>query len=682
MNDLFQNEAVRNEIDQLRGKINYHNHRYYVLSDPEIDDFSFDQLLKKLEELEKQYPQFADDNSPTKRVGGDITKKFATVSHKVRMMSLDNTYTMEELEDFNVRVIKDLGEVEYVCELKIDGVAISITYLNGLLKQAITRGDGVQGDDVTTNVKTIRSIPLQLVNDFPEELTIRGEIFMPKKEFERINEGIRQELEEKGLDEEEIFEQQLKNPRNATSGTIKQQDSKAVAARRLDAFLYFVMADRTTITNHYDAVMKAKSWGFKVSDHIKKCTNLDQVKDYIAYWEQKRFDLDFETDGIVIKVNQYDQQSTLGSTAKSPRWAIAFKYPPEKVTTILQEITFQVGRTGSITPVANLKPVQLAGTTVKRASLHNADIIQELGLRIGDTVTVEKGGEIIPKITGVDLTKRSTDASEFHYLTHCPECQTELVRKNGEANHYCPNEEGCPPQILGKMVHFISRKAMNIDSLGERTIALFLEKGLVKNIADFYTLKYEDIIQLEGFQEKSTQNILEAIQNSKEVPFARVLFGLGIRYVGETVAKKLANSLKSLDAIIAASKEELCKVDEIGEKIAESVIQHFNKPYNKELIERLKSYGLQLESSNEVTIHSSNILEGLTFVYSGTFSKVSRDELEDLIVQNGGKKSGSVSKKTSFLIAGEKMGPEKRKKAEEFGVKIINEEEFLSMINR
>ena len=682
MNDLFQNEAVRNEIDQLRGKINYHNHRYYVLSDPEIDDFSFDQLLKKLEELEKQYPQFADDNSPTKRVGGDITKKFATVSHKVRMMSLDNTYTMEELEDFNVRVIKDLGEVEYVCELKIDGVAISITYLNGLLKQAITRGDGVQGDDVTTNVKTIRSIPLQLVNDFPEELTIRGEIFMPKKEFERINEGIRQELEEKGLDEEEIFEQQLKNPRNATSGTIKQQDSKAVAARRLDAFLYFVMADRTTITNHYDAVMKAKSWGFKVSDHIKKCTNLDQVKDYIVYWEQKRFDLDFETDGIVIKVNQYDQQSTLGSTAKSPRWAIAFKYPPEKVTTILQEITFQVGRTGSITPVANLKPVQLAGTTVKRASLHNADIIQELGLRIGDTVTVEKGGEIIPKITGVDLTKRSTDTSEFHYLTHCPECQTELVRKNGEANHYCPNEEGCPPQILGKMVHFISRKAMNIDSLGERTIALFLEKGLVKNIADFYTLKYEDIIQLEGFQEKSTQNILEAIQNSKEVPFARVLFGLGIRYVGETVAKKLANSLKSLDAIIAASKEELCKVDEIGEKIAESVIQHFNKPYNKELIERLKSYGLQLESSNEVTIHSSNILEGLTFVYSGTFSKVSRDELEDLIVQNGGKKSGSVSKKTSFLIAGEKMGPEKRKKAEEFGVKIINEEEFLSMINR
>lgn len=682
MNDLFQNEAVRDEIDQLRDKINYHNHRYYVLSDPEIDDFSFDQLLKKLEELEKQYPQFADDNSPTKRVGGDITKKFATVPHKVRMMSLDNTYTMEELEDFHERVTKDLGEVEYVCELKIDGVAISITYINGLLKQAITRGDGMQGDDVTTNVKTIRSIPLQLVNDFPDELTIRGEIFMPKKEFERINEGIRQELEEKGLDEEEIFEQQLKNPRNATSGTIKQQDSKAVAARKLDAFLYFVMADRTTITNHYDAVMKAKSWGFKVSDHIRKCTNLEQVKDYIAYWEKKRFDLDFETDGIVIKVNQYDQQSTLGSTAKSPRWAIAFKYPPEKVTTILQEITFQVGRTGSITPVANLKPVQLAGTTVKRASLHNADIIQELGLRIGDTVTVEKGGEIIPKITGVDLTKRSTDASEFHYLTHCPECQTELVRKNGEANHYCPNEEGCPPQILGKMVHFISRKAMNIDSLGERTIALFLDKGLVKNIADFYILSYDDIIQLEGFQEKSTKNILEAIQKSKEVPFARVLFGLGIRYVGETVAKKLASSFKTIDAIMLASKEELCKVDEIGEKIAESVIQHFNKPYNKELIERLKSYGLQFNSSTDATIHSSNILEGLTFVYSGTFSKVSRDELEDLIVQNGGKKSGSVSKKTSFLIAGEKMGPEKRKKAEEFGVKIISEDEFLSMLHK
>lgn len=681
MTDLFKEAAIKEEIDKLRERLNYHNHRYYVLSDPEIDDFAFDKMLKELESLEKEYPQFADENSPTKRVGGDITKKFNTVPHKVRMMSLDNTYTLEELDDFHERVTKDIGEVEYVCELKIDGVAISISYENGKLKQAITRGDGVQGDDVTTNIKTIRSIPLQLVNDHPQELTIRGEIFMPKKVFEKINDDIRIELEEKGLDEEEIFEQQLKNPRNATSGTIKQQDSKAVAARKLDAFLYFVMAEGTSITNHYESVMKAKSWGFKISEHIKKCNSLDEVKAYIAYWEKKRFELDFETDGIVIKVNRYDQQKTLGSTAKSPRWAIAFKYPPEKAATILQEITFQVGRTGSITPVANLKPVQLAGTTVKRASLHNADIIAELGLQIGDTVTVEKGGEIIPKITGIDLAKRSLDSKEFHYITHCPECKTELVRKEGEANHYCPNEEGCPPQILGKLVHFISRKAMHIDSLGEKTIALFLEKGLVKNVADFYTLAYDDIIQLEGFKDKSTQNILDGIEQSKQVPFARVLFGLGIRYVGETVAKKLAYSLKNIDAIMNATVEELCTIDEIGDKIAESVVAHFYKSSNRELIDRLKSYGLQFEASVDTNIVTSNKLMGLSFVISGVFSKVSRDELKDLITNNGGKNTGSISKKTSYLVAGDNMGPEKRKKAEELGVKIIGEDEFLALLN-
>jgi DNA ligase (NAD+) len=681
MTDLFNEAAIQQQIEQLREQLNYHNHRYYVLSDPEIDDFTFDQMLKELEMLEKKYPQFADDNSPTKRVGGDITKKFNTVAHQVRMMSLDNTYTHEELDDFHEKVTKDIGEVEYVCELKIDGVAISITYENGKLKQAITRGDGTQGDDITTNVKTIRSIPLQLVNDYPNELTIRGEIFMPKKVFEKINEEIRAELEEKGLDEEEIFEQQLKNPRNATSGTIKQQDSKAVAARKLDAFLYFVMAEDAGITNHYDAVMKAKTWGFKVSEHIKKCNSLDEVKDYITYWEKKRFDLDFETDGIVIKVNRYDQQKTLGSTSKSPRWAIAFKYPPEKATTVLQDITFQVGRTGSITPVANLKPVQLAGTTVKRASLHNADIIAELGLLIGDTVWVEKGGEIIPKITGVDLTKRAPDAPAFHYITHCPECNTPLVRKEGEANHYCPNETGCPPQILGKLVHFITRKAMNIDSLGEKTIALFVEKGLVKNVADFYTLQYDDIIQLEGFKDKSTRNILEGIEKSKEVPFARVLFGLGIRYVGETVAKKLAYSLKTMDAIMQASREELCTIDEIGDKIADSVVAHFSEPANRELIQRLKSYGLQFETTVDTNITTSAKLNGLSFVISGVFSKVSRDEMKDLITNNGGKNTGSISKKTSYLVAGENMGPEKRKKAEELGVQIIGEDEFLAMLN-
>lgn len=677
----YKEDAIQQKIKTLTEKLNYHNHRYYVLSEPEIGDFAFDTMLKELEALEKQYPQYADENSPTKRVGGDITKKFDTVTHKIKMMSLDNTYTTEELEDFHDRVTKDIGQVEYVCELKIDGVAISITYKNGKLKQAITRGDGVQGDDVTTNVKTIRTIPLQLTGDYPDDLSIRGEIFMPRKVFNKINVDIRVELEEKGLDEVEIFEQQLKNPRNATSGTIKMQDSKIVSGRNLDAFLYFVMAESTGITNHYDAVIKAKSWGFKVSEHIKKCTSLIEVKNYIHYWEKKRFDLDFEMDGIVIKVNRYDQQNTLGSTAKSPRWAIAYKYPPEKTTTILQKITFQVGRTGSITPVANLKPVQLAGTTVKRASLHNADFIEELGLRIGDTVMVEKGGEIIPKVTGIDLDKRSYDSEEFYYISHCPECKTKLIRKEGEANHYCLNEEGCPPQILGRLLHFVSRKAMNIDSLGEKTITLFLEKKLVKNVADFYTLKYDDIIQLEGFKEKSTQNILDGIEQSKQVPFARVLFGLGIRYVGETVAKKLAYSLKNIDAIMNVTLEDLCLVDEIGDKIAESVLAHFKNNSNTQLIDKLKSYNLQFEASVDTNITTSSKLSGLSFVISGVFTKVSRDELKDFINNNGGKNTSSISKKTSYLVAGDNMGPDKRKKAEEFGVKIIGEDEFLALLH-
>lgn len=679
--DLFSDDNIVNTlIKDLTAKINYHNHCYYVLSKTEIEDYNFDLLLKELELLEKKYPQFAYENSPTKRVGGDITKKFNTVPHHVKMMSLDNTYTLEELDEYNERVVKDIGEVEYVCELKIDGVAISISYENGKLIQALTRGDGAQGDDVTTNIKTIRTIPLQLVGDFPNQLTIRGEIFMPRKVFNKLNDDIKTELEEKGFSEEEIFEYQLKNPRNATSGTIKMQDSKVVASRHLHSFLYNVIATKTTITTHFNAVMQAKSWGFNVSEHIKKCNNLNEVKEFINYWEKKRFDLDFDTDGIVIKVNRYDQQNTLGSTAKSPRWAIAFKYPPEKATTILQEITFQVGRTGSITPVANLKPVQLAGTTVKRASLHNADIIAQLGLQIGDTVTVEKGGEIIPKITAVNITARPLNSKEFKYITHCPQCNTLLVRKEGEANHYCPNEAGCTPQIIGKLTHFTSRKAMNIDSLGDKTIALFAEKGLVKNVADFYTLKFEDIIKLDGFKEKSTQNILAGIIKSKEVSFPRVLFGLGIRHVGETVAKKLANSFLNIHAISKATLQELSLVDEIGDKIAESVVIYFNDKQNSQLIDRLISYGLQFDVKADNNISTSNKLAGLSFVISGVFSKVSRDELKELIVNNGGKNTGSISKKTSYLIAGDNMGPEKKKKAEELEVKIITEDAFLALL--
>lgn len=679
--DLFTHSTAEDRIKELTNKINQHNYQYYVLSKPTITDFEFDQLLNELIELEKQNPEYASEDSPTKRVGGDITKKFNTVPHKVRMMSLDNTYSESELNDFHERVEKTVGEVEYVCELKIDGVAISITYIDGKLKQAITRGDGLQGDDVTTNIKTIKSIPLQLFGDsVPKELTVRGEVFMPRTIFDALNDATRKELEEKGYNEEEIFEELMKNPRNATSGTIKLQDSKLVAARKLDAFLYFVIDESQSFDNHYDAVMNAKKLGFKVSEHIKKCKSLDEVKEFISYWEKERFNLIFDTDGVVIKVNRYDQQNTLGATAKSPRWAIAYKYPPEKAVTTLQEITFQVGRTGSITPVANLKPVQLGGTTVKRASLHNADIIAELDLRIGDEVYVEKGGEIIPKITGVDLTKRKPESTPFSYIHSCPECGTALVRKEGEANHYCPNTASCPPQLLGNLIHFVSRKAMNIDSLGDKTIAQFFHQGWLKNVADFYHLKYEKIIQLESFQAKSTQNIIDGIRNSKSVPFHRVLFGLGIRHVGETVAKKLATHFKSIEAIEKATVEELSNVDEIGKKIAESVVDYFANAENKEVIQTLKSEGLQLSMDEKELADFTTKLQNLTFVYSGTFTKVSREELENLIIKNGGKKSGSVSKKTDYLIAGDKMGPEKRKKAEEFGVKIITEDEFLAMI--
>lgn len=679
----MEKEQAKKRILELTHLINYHNYRYYVLSNPEISDYEFDQLMHELIKLEKEHPELADPNSPTKRVGGEITKKFPTVQHKVRMLSLDNTYSFDELDEFHHRVIKTVGhEPEYVCELKIDGVAISIHYEQGKLKQAITRGDGIQGDDVTANVKTIRSIPLQLMgNDFPEELEVRGEIFMPIKVFEKLNQELREELLEKGLNEEEIEQQLLKNPRNTTSGTLKLQDSKHVAARRLDAFLYFVISPERNFDTHYESLIKAKEWGFKVNPHVKKCDTLHEVKQFIQYWEKKRFDLEYDTDGVVIKVNSFKLQRLLGETAKAPRWAIAYKYKPEQASTILQSITFQVGRTGAITPVANLKPVLLAGTTVKRASLHNADFIAEKDLRIGDTVFVEKGGEIIPKIIGVDLSKRNLFSQPFQYITHCPECNTPLVRKEGEAIHYCPNEFGCRPQILGKMIHFITRKAMNIESLGEKTIEQFYDASLVKNFADFYTLTYEQIIRLEGFQDKATRNILKGIEDSKKVPFPRVLYALGIRYVGETVAQKLARHFKSIFALQQASFEELCEVEEIGEKIAASVVEYFKHPYNLELIQRLHDYGLQLSLSESETASHGNALKGLTFVISGVFEKNSREELKELIVQNGGKNTGSVSGKTSYLLAGENPGPEKIKKAQQHGVKIITEEQFLQMLN-
>lgn len=678
----MEKEEARKRIEKLTREINHHNHLYYVKSAPEIDDYTFDQMLNELIRLEKEHPELAAEDSPTQRVGGDITKKFRTAKHKVRMMSLDNTYTEEELNDFDERVRKAVGdEVEYVCELKIDGVAISITYENGLIKEAVTRGDGIQGDEVTTNVKTIRTVPLKLHgHDYPAELTVRGEIYMPRNVFDALNDEIRAEGEEKNLNEEEIFELMLKNPRNAASGTLKLQDSKVVASRKLSSFLYFVIADNLDLDNHYDAVLQAQKWGFRVSEHMRKCSSLEEVKKFIQHWEKHRHDLDFDIDGIVIKVNSYRQQHVLGATAKSPRWAIAYKYPPERVTTVLQSITYQVGRTGAITPVANLKPVQLAGTTVKRASLHNADIIAEMDLRIGDTVYVEKGGEIIPKIVGIDLAHRPHSAHPVHYITHCPECHTALVRKEGEANHYCPNETGCPPQIIGKLVHFITRKAMNIESLGEKTIELFYNEGLVKSVADFYALKYEDIVKLEGFKDKSTQNILDGIEASKQVPFPRVLFALGIRYVGETVARKLAYHFKSIHALEKASREELCEVEEIGERIADSVVQFLSNTDNRELLHRLRQYGVQMELAEEELAGRTDKLEGKTFVISGTFSKVSRDDLKDMIIKNGGKNTGSVSKSTDYLVAGDNMGPEKRKKAESYGVKIISEDEFLEMI--
>jgi len=667
-------EQAQERIKQLIAVINQHNYNYYALSNPTISDYDFDMLLEELQQLESEFPQFADEHSPTKRVGGAITKNFDTVKHKYPMLSLSNSYSKEEIADFENRIKKLVdGDIEYVCELKYDGVAIGITYKNGKLDRAITRGDGVQGDDITENVKTIRSIPLQLKGDFPDEFEIRGEVFMPHKVFEQLNK-----------EKEEIGEQLYANARNTASGTLKMQDSAVVAQRKLDSYLYFVMGENLPFVTHFEAIEKAKEWGFKVplseKKFITKCNSVDDIFEFINYWDKARHELDFDIDGVVIKVNNYDKQQELGMTAKSPKWAIAYKFKAERVKTKLLEITYQVGRTGAITPVANLQPVQLAGTTVKRASLHNADQIEKLDIRINDTVFVEKGGEIIPKIVGVEATQRDIFSEPVTYITHCPECNTALIRTEGDAKHFCPNEWGCPPQIKGKISHFISRKAMNIDGLGEETIDLLVDKNLIKNSADLYELTFEQLVALEGFKEKKVQNILDGLVESKQVPFERVLFAVGIRYVGETVAKKLAKHFKNIENIAHATIEELIVADEIGDKIAESIVQFFATPTNKELVDRLQQKGLNFSLSEEQLLATSTKLEGLTFVVSGVFSLFSRDELKNTIEQNGGKVAGSISKKTNYIVAGENMGPSKLQKAQELGVKIIDENEFLAMV--
>ncbi|TAF09003.1 MAG: NAD-dependent DNA ligase LigA [Flavobacteriia bacterium] len=656
-------------IKNLRDELNQHNYNYYVLDNPTISDFEFDQKLKQLQDLEAQHPEFFDENSPTQRVGGMVTKNFETIKHEYRMYSLDNSYSIEDLQDWEIRIQKVLGDVplEYTCELKYDGASISISYENGRLVRAVTRGDGFQGDDVTNNIKTIKAVPIHLKGDFPDKFDIRGEIILPFAGFEKMN----QELIE-------IGETPYSNPRNTASGSLKLQDSAEVAKRPLDCLLYFVIGNNLPFKTQYEGLQKASDWGFKVPSQSKLAKNLNEVFEYINYWDKHRHDLPYETDGVVIKVNNLQHQEELGYTAKSPRWAMAYKFKAEQVTTKLNSISYQVGRTGAITPVANLEPVQLAGTIVKRASLHNADQIEKLDIRIGDEVFVEKGGEIIPKIIAV--ANRGNQAEPTQYITHCPECQTELVRTEGEANHFCPNFYGCPPQIIGRVQHFITRKAMDIDGLGGETVALLFNAGLVTNYADLYELKKEQIIPLERMAEKSAENLINGIEKSKTIPFERVLYALGIRYVGETVAKKLAKHYKSIDALTNASIMDLILVDEIGDKIAQSVVQFFENQENIRIIDRLKNYGVQLESGVE-NILLSEKLKGKTFVVSGVFEIYSRDELKKAIEDNGGKVGSSISSKTDFVIAGDNMGPSKLEKANQLKITIISETDFKNMID-
>lgn len=661
--------SALNRILFLRSELNRHNHLYYVENSPEISDFEFDHLMRELQDLEKEFPQFDDPNSPSVRVGSDITSSFESVRHHFPMLSLSNTYSIEELQEFVRKVEAEVGPSEFCCELKFDGTAISLTYQNGALLRAVTRGDGERGDDVTRNARTIGSIPLVLQGKgYPDFFEIRGEILMPYASFDKLN-----------IEREQQGESLFANPRNAAAGTLKLQQSSVVRKRGLDCTLYQISGDSLPFNNHWDNLQEARRWGFKISDKMKICRSFQEIVDYINYWDQARKDLPFPTDGVVIKLNDFALRTRMGFTAKSPKWAVAYKFKAEQALTRLNSVDFQVGRTGAITPVANLDPVHLAGTVVKRATLHNAEQIALMDLRVGDMVYVEKGGEIIPKITGVELSQRDSKSEEFTFITHCPECGAELVRYEGEAKHYCPNQSHCRPQILGRFVHFIQRKAMNIDGLGEETIELLFNSGLIQNIADLYTLKAVDLAVLPRLGERSAQNIVESIRTSVNVPFHRVLFGLGIRFVGETTAKYLASHFKTLDAIMAASPEELCQSDEVGEKIAVSIIEYFQDPANQEIISRLREAGVKTEA--EIVEKISSSLDGKNIVVSGKFLIRTRDQIKQLIELNGGKNQSSVASNTDFIVAGDNMGPAKLQKAEKLGVRILSEAEFLEMIN-
>ncbi len=658
---------IRERIEELRRQLDYHNHRYYVENAPEISDFEFDTLMHELQRLEAEHPEYADPTSPTMRVGSDLCAEFRTVRHRYPMLSLGNTYSTDELHEFIERIEREVGPTDYVCELKFDGTAISLTYEHGRLTQAVTRGDGVAGDDVTANVRTIRSVPLRLRGEgWPELFEIRGEILMPYASFDRLN-------AEREANGEPLFA----NPRNAAAGTLKQQASSVVARRGLDCTLYQLAGDQLPFTSHWESLRKAREWGFKISEHMRICHNAAEIDAFIAHWDEARRSLPFPTDGVVIKVNDFGLRRQLGFTAKAPKWAVAYKFKAEQALTRLESVSFQVGRTGAITPVANLDPVLLAGTTVRRATLHNAEQMALLDIRPGDMVYVEKGGEIIPKITGVELAKRPADSRPFEYITHCPVCHTPLVRYEGEAKHYCPNQSGCRPQIIGRILHFIRRKALDIEGLGEETVELLYDNGLVHDIADLYDLKAEQLAPLPRLGEKSAENIIRSIRRSTEVPFRRVLFGLGIRFVGETTAKYLADHFRSLEAVMQASREELVEADEVGEKIADAILEYFTDAENRRIIERLHRAGLQFEASAREL--ASEALAGRSFVVSGRFSR-SREEMKELIEQHGGRNLSAVSGNVDFLVAGEKMGPEKRKKAEKLGIRILSEEEFLRML--
>lgn len=658
---------IRERIEELRRLLDYHNHKYYVENAPEISDFEFDSLMHELQRLEAEHPEYADPNSPSVRVGSDLCAEFRTVRHRYAMLSLGNTYSLEELHEFLDRIEREAGPTDYVCELKFDGTAISLTYEGGQLVQALTRGDGVEGDDVTANVRTIRSVPLRLRGEgWPALFEIRGEILMPYASFDRLN-------AEREANGEPLFA----NPRNAAAGTLKQQASTVVARRGLDCTLYQLAGDNLPFTTHWESLAKAREWGFKVSEHMRICHDTAQIDEFIAYWDEARRQLPFPTDGVVIKVNDFAVRRQLGFTAKAPKWAVAYKFKAEQALTRLESISFQVGRTGAVTPVANLEPVLLAGTTVRRATLHNAEQMALLDIRPGDMVYVEKGGEIIPKITGVELAQRPADSLPFRYIDRCPECGTPLVRYEGEAKHYCPNQSGCRPQIIGRMLHFIRRKAMDIEGLGEETVELLYDNGLVHDISDLYDLRAEQLAPLPRLGEKSADNIIRSIRRSTEVPFRRVLFGLGIRFVGETTAKYLAEHFRSLDAVMAASREELVEADEVGEKIADAIREYFANAENLRIIGRLRQAGLQFEEAAREL--ASEALAGRSFVVSGRFTR-SRDEMKELIELHGGRNLAAVSGNVDYLVAGEKMGPAKLKKAEKLGIRILSEEEFLRMV--